>query len=178
MQFRQTAVRWWGGLVTFGVLLLFVGGVAAIAGAHSETVETADSIFSVMKHPGIAVTGVVIAILGTAVLAAGLSMLVIVSVTDTVAVNQMGREQRTMPMQTLAAQIATDPSPFEPHEQDAPVIAAVRRSLLLGQSPAKARSIAATYEEKGELEREQHAMVEALIMTRHQRGLGPLPPQF
>jgi hypothetical protein len=175
MDVKARATRLWARYVFSGVGLQLIGGAIVIVSAlHKNQLGQRD-----VSTAGV-VIGAILALLGLWSLIVGFVMLGVALA--------MGAEIGNMapvaiprplgPVQRDPAQLANDQAPFVPHASDSPVIADVRRALLLGRSERSVRRIVAKAQHQQRIADGDQAMIDGLIAESVRRPLGPLPPQF
>jgi hypothetical protein len=126
------------------------------------------------------VLGAVVGLVGIWLLIIGLVMLgvAIAMGAEIGSIAELVERRLPEPEQRDPDQLGSDPEPLLPHAGDSPVVAEVRRALLLGRSERSVRRLAIRTAGRRQLDDEDHAMVEGLIAEAARRPIGPLPPQF
>jgi hypothetical protein len=175
MDVKARAERLWARFVVVGIVLQLLGGAVVIA-----SVTNTDRAGQLDPSTGGVVLGAIVGLTGIWMLVIGLVMLGVALAMGAEIGNrsQVAVPRPLGPVQRDPAQLANDQAPFVPHASDSPVIADVRRALLLGKSQRSVRRIVANAAGQKRLADGDQAMIDGLIAESVRRPLGPLPPQF
>jgi hypothetical protein len=175
MDVKARATRLWARFVVGGIVLQVLGLLILIAGATNTNSAGAPDA----STPDV-VIGAIIGLVGIWTLIIGLVMLGVALAMGAEIGNmsQVAIPRPLGPVQRDPAQLVNDQAPFVPHASDSPVIADVRRALLLAKSPRSVRRIVAKAAAQKRLADGDQAMIDGLIAESARRPLGPLPPQF
>jgi hypothetical protein len=84
------------------------------------------------------------------------------------------RSPRVAPAQNDPAEVASDPTPFIPHDSDSSVIAEVRRACGRGSRRSTVQRIINKASREGRLTEHDRDMAEAILVEAIRRPLGPV----